>query len=43
MTFYCLGLYGGGENYVIPEEGLRNFLLLHSGPIFSAEMEAKDK
>ena len=35
MTFYCLGLYGGGDYYVIPEEGLCNNLLLHSGPIFS--------
>ena len=30
-----MAIYGGGENYVIPEEGLRNFLLLHSGPLFS--------
>ena len=35
MTFLLLGLYGGGAYYVIPEEGLRNNLLLHSGPIFS--------
>ena len=35
MKFYCSGLYGGGDYYVIPEEGLRNNLLLHSGPIFS--------
>ena len=32
---YCLGLYGGGDYYVIPEEGLRNNLLCHSGPLFS--------
>ena len=36
MKFYCSGLYGGGDYYVSPEEGLRNNLLLHSGPIFSA-------
>ena len=35
MKFYCLGHYGGGDYYVTPEEGLRNNLLLHSGPIFS--------
>ena len=37
MKFYCLGLYGGGDYYVSPEEGLRNNLLLHSGPIFSLD------
>ena len=31
-----MGLYGGRAYYVIPEEGLRNNLLLHSGPIFSS-------
>ena len=35
MKFYCSGLYGGGDYYISPEEGLRNNLLLHSGPIFS--------
>ena len=36
MKFYCLGHYGGGDYYVTPEEGLRNNLLRHSGPIFSS-------
>ena len=38
MTFLLLGLYGGGAYYIIPEEGLRNNLLLHSGPIFSVNV-----
>ena len=42
MKFYCSGLYGGGDYYVIPEEGLRNNLLLHSGPIFSDTDTNKD-